>query len=355
MSHRKLRENKRCENCGQFVEKRFCPQCGQENVETRQSFHYLFTHFVGDFLHYDSRFWKTIKHLLFSPAKLTKEYLAGKRNLYVSPVTLYIFISFITFFVPAILPEKKTTEKEATSQETVDEAHEELSKEGLSTTSKKTLEFNFNNEKEVASQETVDEAHKELSKEGLSTPSKRTFEFSTDKEKKLIEISKDDKKYDWDDEKFKEKFIHDFPKAIFIYMPIFAFWLWLFHNKKKWYYFDHGIYTLHYFSFVLLNSLILISFQWLFSFFDLTKIGIIKLFYNLFVFFMLCYFIYYFFHSHRLLYQERKAKSRFKCSMLFIINTICILIFLILYMCVEALILDKTVFTEIISQIKSDS
>jgi hypothetical protein len=30
-------------------------------------------------------------------------------------------------------------------------------------------------------------------------------------------------------------------------MPIFAF-SWLFHNKKR-YYFDHGIFTLHYFSF----------------------------------------------------------------------------------------------------------
>jgi hypothetical protein len=24
-------------------------------------------------------------------------------------------------------------------------------------------------------------------------------------------------------------------------MPIFFFSLWLFHNKKRWYYFDHGI------------------------------------------------------------------------------------------------------------------
>ena len=330
MSNGKLRESKRCENCGQFVEKRFCPKCGQENTETRRSFHHLFTHFIGDFLHYDSRFWKTIKHLLFSPAKLTKEYLAGKRSHYVSPVTLYIFISFITFFIPAILPEKKTAEKEFTSQE-----------------------------KEVTSvdkEEIINKEIEELVKEDLPATPKRTLEFNINNEKKIIDISVDDKKYDWNKfgDKFKERFIHDFPKAIFIYMPVFAFWLWLFHNKKKWYYFDHGIYTLHYFSFVLLNSLVLILFQWLFSFFDLTKIGIIKIFYNLFVFFILCYFIYYFFHSHRLLYRERKAKSRLKCSMLFIINTFCILFFLIFYMGVEAFILDKNIFTEIINQIKSD-
>jgi len=54
--HGKLRENKRCESCGHFVESRFCPECGQENIETRQPFHYLFTISIEDFVHYDGRF-----------------------------------------------------------------------------------------------------------------------------------------------------------------------------------------------------------------------------------------------------------------------------------------------------------
>ena len=58
-------------------------------------------------------------------------------------------------------------------------------------------------------------------------------------------------------EKFIESFFHNIPKILFIIMPFFAFFLWLFHNKKKWYYFDHGIFTLHYFSFLLLIFLIL--------------------------------------------------------------------------------------------------
>ena len=56
-------------------------------------------------------------------------------------------------------------------------------------------------------------------------------------------------------EQIKEKFIlsftHNLPKVLFLYMPVFAFILWLFHDKKKWYYFDHSIFTLHYFSFIL--------------------------------------------------------------------------------------------------------
>ena len=53
-------------------------------------------------------------------------------------------------------------------------------------------------------------------------------------------------------EKFISSFTHNLPKVLFVFMPIFAFFLWLFHNKKRWYYFDHGIFTLHYFSFLLL-------------------------------------------------------------------------------------------------------
>jgi hypothetical protein len=93
-----LRANKECLNCGYTVDRAYCSNCGQKNTETRQPFLHLFAHFIEDLTHYDGAFWKTIKHLLFRPARLTKEYLQGKRQTYVPPVKLYIFISFVTFF-----------------------------------------------------------------------------------------------------------------------------------------------------------------------------------------------------------------------------------------------------------------
>src|SRR5690606_20604686 len=56
----------------------------------------------------------------------------------------------------------------------------------------------------------------------------------------------------------RNSFTHTLPKGIFLYLPIFAFLLWLFHNKKKWWYFDHGIFTLHYFSFLLVVTIIML-------------------------------------------------------------------------------------------------
>ena len=313
--HGKLREDKRCENCGHFVEKRYCPECGQENVETRQRFHYLFTHFFEDFVHYDGRFWKTIKDLLFRPAKLTQEYLSGKRNRYVPPVTLYIFISFITFFIPAVLPERdvKKTEIISVNQTETDTKDNDA-----------LVNINIRDE----------------SKDNSIKPEEQ-------KDKNTLYIG--GRKIDIDKEKFKERMIHDFPKAIFFYMPVFAFWLWLFHSKKKWYYFDHGIFTLHYFSFTLLSILLLILFTWFLSFFHL-GVHFVK---GLVIFAIIGYLIYYFFHSHRLIYKERKAISRLKCSLMLIINPICILTSLLIYVVIEAFITDHHLINEIVDTFKN--
>lgn len=288
MGRIKLRENKKCQNCGRFVAERFCPHCGQENVETRQRFHILFIQFIEDFIHYDNHFWRTIQYLLFRPARLTQAYLAGKRKSYVPPVKLYIFISFLVFFVPAILPEQ----------------HETHASKNLVTT---------NNEADI------EEFHKEID-DNFQHPVARTIV------REIIDNVSDEAKK----EKALEAVFHHFPKAIFLYMPVFAFWLWLFHSKRKWLYFDHGIYTLHYFSFILLSILLYILAGWLLSLFQKEISDGVTLA-------LIGYFIYYFFHSHRLMYGETKAKSRIKCIWLFLINTFLMLVYILTYFIVVAL------------------
>lgn len=106
MSHKSpLRKDKTCLNCNHVVPTRFCPNCGQENTSSRKTFHHLFVHFFEDLTHYENAFWKTIKNLLLRPASLTNEYLSGKRLSNLAPIRLYIFISFVTFFVISVLPD----------------------------------------------------------------------------------------------------------------------------------------------------------------------------------------------------------------------------------------------------------
>lgn len=99
MSHLKEREEKNCLNCGTIVAGRYCQVCGQENVQPRESFWSLATHFVYDLMHFDGKFFKTLKFLLFKPGFLTREYISGKRATYLHPIRMYVFTSAIFFLI----------------------------------------------------------------------------------------------------------------------------------------------------------------------------------------------------------------------------------------------------------------
>ncbi|WP_277015957.1 DUF3667 domain-containing protein [Flavobacterium lindanitolerans] len=325
MGHQKLRENKTCLNCNYVVENKFCPNCGQENTETRQSFHYLFTHFIEDLTHYDGSFWKTIKGLLFKPGYLTKTYLEGKRKKFVPPVKLYIFISFVTFFLPTLLPgpslikfnEKKDAEKQEvkTTKEEVNKESEKGLKEMNDEVEEELSGIDLPNRPRIKNLTQLDSIQKNSQKaEKLSD-----FEYSATK--KIIKILKSKNRAElWN--KAMESFVHTLPKVLFLYMPIFAFFLWLMHDKKKWYYFDSGVFTLHYFSFLLLVITIGMLFNWIM---DLIPYG--SIFSNLYNLAAMFYMFFYFFRAHSNFFGEHKAISRIKGFVLFFINMFLISIF----------------------------
>lgn len=346
MSHGKLREDKNCLNCGHTVEELFCPHCGQENVETRQPFHYLFTHFIEDFTHYDGQFWKTIKYLLFRPGKLTKEYIGGKRKQYVAPVKLYIFISFITFFLPNILPsDHSDNEKIKSSKELSEKEQKKIIDSTYSIGIKKIEESNdltkdtkekiinqIEKEKQAGLEKEKRRNYFEINKDGASANLSIDDSVSKDGKiaglfrKKAEEYEKKGLTARQINEKISEIFMHMLPKALFFYLPVFAFFLWLFHDKKKWWYFDHGIFTLHYFSFLLISTLLLIVFNSLNNAIDSNIVSII---YGLSFITICVYSMVYFFIAHHKIYESKKRLTLLKGICLLIINGICLFILLI--------------------------
>lgn len=101
MSHAKERKEKNCLNCESEVAGKYCQHCGQENIETKETFWGLVTHFIHDITHFDGKFFSTLKLLLFKPGFLSKEYIKGKRASYLHPIRMYVFTSaffFIIFF-----------------------------------------------------------------------------------------------------------------------------------------------------------------------------------------------------------------------------------------------------------------
>lgn len=370
-NHNSIRKDKTCLNCNYVVEKRFCPNCGQENTETRKTFSHLFVHFFEDLTHYENAFWKTIKNLILRPSALTKEYLSGKRLSYLAPVRLYIFISFVTFLLIAVFPNDPksdfiTVNDTSNDNEKIENNNSEdkLKKEKLKDSlaldsiqknkpSKEELKIEELKNKGILKPVEADSLKKfvQLAKKENNSDNKNEI-FKTEYEsvaemdsirkikpdeigaveywlaKKSIPLNKKyTKKELW--EKFGEAAKHNFPKTLFIYMPLFAFILWLFHNKKRWYYFDHGIFTLHYFSFLLLIVLILyISNKLLGYLGDYPVISIIRFLINLVGYLWM---FYYFFPAHHRLYGENRTMSFIKSMGILFINIILMSIVLLLF------------------------
>ena len=91
MPHLPERSEKVCLNCKADLIGRFCHICGQENVEPKEGFWHMVTHFVFDLFHFDGKFLSTLKYLLFKPGYLSKEHLIGKRASYLHPIRMYVF------------------------------------------------------------------------------------------------------------------------------------------------------------------------------------------------------------------------------------------------------------------------
>lgn len=337
MTKYKLRKSQTCLNCGSNVDQRFCPNCSQENVEIRKSFAYLFVHFFEDLTHYDNKFWLTTRYNLFRPAYLSSAYLSGKRLSYLEPFRYYLFLSFICFFIISIIPrdivrEKRRSNYDDKRNEKVGLKRKDINRYDISDLNEISIHFNANSR--VDNYKFIDLyfgynglSIKEFdSIENLLPDSEKDSYVSNLLTRKVISLRDH---YDNSEiiNKFDESFRSNLPKALLIIMPIFAFLLWIFHNKKKRYYFDNGIFTIHYFCFILLvisityliNSIIflIIGDPFGITIFTINIIGY-------------CWMIFYFFIAHYRFYGESKIISFLKCSILLFVNFIIIIILLIL-------------------------
>jgi hypothetical protein len=353
MSKDKLRTDKNCLNCDHLVEERYCPNCGQENTVSRKTFHHIFIHFFEDLTHYENSFWRTIFYLFFKPAALTTAYMSGKRFSFLAPVRLYIFISFVTFLTISLFPTETVNKKEVlTTREnkkelvipTIDSLHIEqksvngltkvgiLSQKNNDTIIKILQQTNELDSAKINKKEVADFGYKSITElDSIQKHSDKEIKLSKTEYwflKKWL-VVKEENTNEQIVEKFMYSFSSNIPKVLFLYMPVFAFTLWLFHDKKKWYYFDHGIFTLHYFSFLLLLILTLFLIDKGMLLFDPTPaVEWINFSIKSIGFFWM---IYYFFPAHRLYYQQPILKSLYKSSLIILINLAAMIVLVVLF------------------------
>jgi hypothetical protein len=91
-----------CLNCGEVLTGQHCSHCGQRAKVRVLSLWSLLKDVLGDALNWDSRLWRTLRPLAFSPGLLTQEFLRGRRASYTPPFRMYLILS-VAFFLGTTL------------------------------------------------------------------------------------------------------------------------------------------------------------------------------------------------------------------------------------------------------------
>jgi hypothetical protein len=93
----------RCPNCRASLASEpvasFCWHCGQETTLHEPTFLEFVHEFIGHYVALEGSLWRTLRMLIASPGRLTREYFAGRRRHYVLPLRLYLTASFLFFIV----------------------------------------------------------------------------------------------------------------------------------------------------------------------------------------------------------------------------------------------------------------
>lgn len=211
------RHSEVCLNCGELTPGNFCPRCGQANDNFHVSTWKIAGDFIGDYFTVDLKFFKSLLPLIFNPGFLTREFCAGRRLRYISPFRLYLFISFIYFF---LLPFYST---ELFHLDLKDLPKTEIPAPS-SQTSRKPLNVKVhtgNEQRDERLEKKINEKiEKVVSTDGKNLP-------------RLL----------------FETFAEQFPRILFVLLPIFALFLKLLYLRSKRFYAEHLIFALHYHSF----------------------------------------------------------------------------------------------------------
>ncbi|MBT1701404.1 DUF3667 domain-containing protein [Fulvivirgaceae bacterium PWU4] len=212
MSHKKYREETNCLNCGATVDHKYCPECGQENVEIRDSFFHMVGHFIADYLHYDSKFFQSLRLLFTRPGFLTQQYLEGKRVRFIHPLRLFFFVTIIMVLLASLYYKKYEHQIKNENIEVVTTTDSTSTKQKLSD-----VDMNKLNDNAGA--------------------------------QNLVHIAQG-----------FDNITHNLKYISFFLLPVYALAFSILYSRRNYYYVDHLVHTIHLqsFAYIVLSVLLLI-------------------------------------------------------------------------------------------------
>jgi len=213
-----------CENCGNEVTQRYCGACGQRLEPPVHSLWHFSRVATEDLTHADSRVWRTLWALLFKPGYLTSEFLAGRRARYLPPVRLYLVLSVAFFLVASAVPTRFTVvqfdpDKLGDARVVSNEKLEELP--GL---------------KSQADETAQQRAVRVCPGENYTGPFASALQrFRQGCHKTILDNGRE----------LQQAFLHNVPRAMFIFLPLLAGLMMLMYWWPRHYYVEHLLLLLH--------------------------------------------------------------------------------------------------------------
>jgi Protein of unknown function (DUF3667) len=90
-----------CQSCGSKFSGMFCSKCGEKKFDPQHDLSIIkfIEHSVDIYFHFDTKFFKTFQKLFFYPGTLTKNFISGRRVLYMKPMQLFVLASIVFYFL----------------------------------------------------------------------------------------------------------------------------------------------------------------------------------------------------------------------------------------------------------------
>ena len=186
----------RCQNSDTELAGPYCAACGQRHDPHLHSLPHFVAEAAETITHADSRLWRTLWALVAKPGWLTREFLVGRRASYLPPFRLYLVVTLLFFVILAALPSGESQPV------------------GVSGAQPATC--------------------KELRYEGpgdtwLQPALKRACENAAQDGGRSLQ----------------EAFVHNVPRALFLFLPLLAAVMMLLYWRPRRYYVEHLLFFIH--------------------------------------------------------------------------------------------------------------
>jgi hypothetical protein len=241
-----------CRDCGTPVSDNYCPHCGQGTSLHPPSVWEFIRELVSHYVAVEGKLWRTLALLTLQPGRLTREFLAGRRQRYIVPFRLYLTASFLFFALAqamsgttvVVVGSPQAAARDAA--QALAQAREEAGSEGIVIP-----DFAAPAESAGARLRAGD-----TDWEKCAQPDSGCSWLARKLAPGILKAKQDPEHFV---ERYAERLGHSFTYAMFLLLPTFALLLALAYRNRRMYYGEHLVFALHLHSFwFLLGALFLL-------------------------------------------------------------------------------------------------